>query len=356
MRSVIAVLALAFGTWALGCESIAGIEDRTFQGGVKGSPACENYCNLAADCTGALAAYPNRDLCILTCAALPPGELDKDNSLECRTKQAENATSEPAFYCPGAGPFGADKCGSTCDAYCSLTASFCPKTLENIDCMQACSGLRHDGVYDYATLGAGDNVECRIAQAVRASADPETYCPGAAPKSTACADPGDGEPDCNDYCTLVTVACTGANTVYESKAQCMAVCPLLEKGKNSDTTPDTVGCRKYHSYNALSGPESHCPHAAPTGDGHCGPSCPAYCMLLEKTCPTEFATTYGDASTCNSECATIPGALDDKYFEQQTVKDTMRCRVTNVARAAEKGANLDQACSAAVGGGECQNI
>lgn len=355
MRRSLAFLALALGVWALGCESIAGIEDRHYQAGVTGSPACENYCDLVAACTGPLAAYPNRDLCILTCAALPSGEVDKDNSLECRTKQAEEIADEPNFYCPGAGPFGADKCGSTCDAYCSLLNSFCPDTLKDVDCAASCLGLRQDTNYDYSALGAGDNVECRLAQAVRASKDPAQFCPGAALKSTACADPGDGEPDCDDFCTLETTACTGANAVYESKAQCMAVCALLDKGKNSDTTQDTVGCRKYHSYNSISGPASHCPHTAPTGDGHCGSSCPAYCTLLEKTCPTEFTTTYTDKPTCESECAKIPGALDDKYFAQQTVNDTMRCRVTNVARAAEKGAGLATACAAAVGGGECQN-
>jgi hypothetical protein len=351
MRKTLALSALVLGVWALGCESIAGIEDRHVQKGITGTPACENYCNLVGACTGALAAYPNRDLCILTCAALPSGEVDKDNSIECRTKQAESITSEPNFYCDGAGPFGADKCGSTCDAYCSLMSSFCPDKLKDIDCPKACSGLRHDANYDLSQLTAGDSVECRIAHAVRASADPEQFCAGAAPKSTTCADPGDGEPDCDDFCTLEIAACTGPNAVYESKAQCMAVCALLDKGTNSDTTENTVGCRKYHSYNSFAGPSSHCPHTAAIGDGHCGSSCDAYCPLLEKVCPTEFQA----MGNCTQQCASIPGALDDEYFEQQAVNDTMRCRVTNLSRAAENGPDLATACQAAVGGGECQN-
>lgn len=356
MRTRIAFAALVLGVWALGCESIAGIEDRHVAKGITGSPACESYCSLVAACTGPLAAYPNRDLCILTCAALPSGEVDKDNSLECRTKQGEGITSEPEFYCDGAGPFGADKCGSTCDAYCSLIGSFCPSFLKDVNCPVACGGLRHDAIYDYGQLSAGDSVECRIAYAVRASEDPEEYCPAAAPKSTACADPGDGEPSCDDFCTLETTVCAGANAVYESKAQCMAVCALLDKGKNSDTTQNTVGCRKYHSYNAVSGPSSHCPHTAATGDGHCGSSCDAYCPLLETACPAEFQSTFpGGQSDCATECTKIPGALDDKYFTQQTVKDTMRCRVTNLSRAAEKGIELGADCAAAVGLGVCQD-
>jgi hypothetical protein len=139
--------------------------------------------------------------------------------------------------------------------------------------------------------------------------------------------------------------------VFESDAQCMAVCALLDKGKNSDTVENTVGCRKYHSYNAVSGPASHCPHAAAAGDGHCGTTCDSYCMLLEKTCPTEFAS----LPNCQNACAALPGAGDDTYFDATPTGNSMRCRMTNVSRAAENGPDVATHCSAAVGaaGSEC---
>lgn len=348
---------VALAVFALGCESIADIEDRHFEPGITGSPQCESYCNLVTACTGPLAAYPNRDLCILTCGVLPSGEVDKDNSLECRTTQAESAPSEPQFYCAGAGPFGANKCGSTCDAYCTLVNAFCPTALEDVDCPTACGALRHDGIYDFQQLTSGDTVECRVAYAVRASKDPDTWCPGAAPKSLAgptgasCADPADGAPECADFCKLAQAACTGSNLAFESEAQCLAVCAFLDKGKNSDTVENTVGCRKYHSYNALSGPASHCPHAGPAGDGHCGTTCDSYCALLEKTCPSEFAT----LSNCQTECAGLPGADDDTFFKAAATGNTMRCRMTNAARAAEKTVELSAHCGAAIGaaGSQC---
>ncbi len=353
-RRALALTAVVIGVWVIGCQSIAGIEDRTYQPGVTGSAECEAYCDqVMSNCTGALAAYPNRDLCILTCDTFPAGELEKDNSLDCRANQAQNTPSEPDFYCKGAGPFGAGACGPTCDAYCTLVSAFCPETLADSDCAASCPGLREDGVYDYSVLDSGDSVECRLAYAVRASLDKdnEEFCPGAALKSTLCADPVATLPNCTDYCRLVQTVCTGTNVVYESSAQCMAVCALMDKGLNTDTTGDTVGCRKYHSYNAISGASSHCPHAGPGGDGHCGPTCPSYCKLLSQVCPTEFSSSFKDDGDCQFKCLGIAGGADDTYFKAFSTKDTMRCRMTNVSRAAETASTT--ACAAAVGGGEC---
>lgn len=343
-------LALAFG-----CQGIVGIEDRRYEAPEQSSPECKAYCDsVMQGCKGELAAYPDRATCIATCAKIPSGETLKDNSLECRTAQAALAVSsgEPGSHCPGAGPFGAGTCGSTCQAYCTLMASACPEKLTGItNCEALCGGLRADGEFDLAKLDSGDSLECRLSHASRATLDPGAHCAAAALKSTACADPAAEQPGCQDFCKLVGVACTGENQVYESEAQCLAVCGLLDKGTNADQHQDTMGCRKYHSYNSLAAPAQHCPHAGPAGDGHCGAdNCEGYCQLVSRACQTEFAQAFGDVNKCQAQCSALPGANADTWNETAKTGDTVRCRSINAARASvDKGA-----CVAALGGGECQ--
>lgn len=339
---------------ALGCESIVGIEDRRFEE-EEATSECRTYCDAVMEgCTGGIAAYPDRATCLSTCGALPSGESKSDNSLECRSEQAVLAGSsgEPASHCKAAGPFGAGICGSTCQGYCTLLSAACPDKLTGIgDCVAACGGLRADGSYDLSTLSSGDNVECRVAHASLATRDPEKHCPDAAFKSAACADPPAAEPSCDDYCKLVGVACTGASSAYESPAQCLAVCKLLDPGKNADKVENSVGCRKYHAYNAIAAPAQHCAHAGPSGDGHCGKdNCEGYCQLVERACAAEFKATLGDLGKCASACGKWPGAAADSWNATAETGNTVRCRVINAARASEK----PSACAAAVGGGECQ--
>jgi len=345
-------VALAFG---LGCQSIAGIEDRHFEEPEHASPECKTYCDaVMSGCTADIAAYPDRATCIASCEKLPSGEAKADNSLECRTEQAllAGSSGEPASHCKGAGPFGADICGSTCQGYCTLLAAACPDKLTGIgDCVGSCAGLRADGAYELSALTSGDSVECRTAYAALAARDPAAHCAAAAFKSAACTDPAESEPSCDDFCNLVTVACTGSNAVYESKAQCLAVCKVLDKGKSSDQVENTVGCRKYHSYNSIAAPGQHCPHAGPAGDGHCGKdNCEGYCQLVERTCPTAFGSSFGDATKCKADCAKLPGAAADTWNKAAKTGNTVPCRSINAARASQD----QKACAAAVGGGECQ--
>ena len=339
---------------ALGCESIVGIEARRFEEEAASSE-CRAYCDAATEgCAGSIAAYPDRATCLSTCQRIPSGEAKADNSIECRTEQAvlAVASGEPASHCKAAGPFGAGICGSTCQAYCTLLTAACPEKLTGIaDCVASCAGLRSDGIYDLASLSSGDSVECRVASASLATGDPQTHCAAAAFKSAACADPPAAEPTCDDYCRLVGVACTGASQAYDSPAQCLSVCQLLDRGKNADQVENTVGCRKYHAYNAIAAPAQHCAHAGPSGDGHCGKdNCEGYCQLVERACTAQFKSTFGGAAQCAAACAKLPGADADSWAATAKTGNTVRCRVINAARASENAA----ACTAAVGGGECQ--
>jgi hypothetical protein len=265
-------------------------------------------------------------------------------------------TGEPASHCPAASPGGGDVCGNNCESYCALMGEFCPDDLVD-NCEEKCAALYDDGTFDVKKHHDGDYMQCRLVHVSSAAVAPETHCwhstitPGI---DSPCADLAGTTPRCADYCRLVTTACQGDRAVYESEAQCLAVCAALDVGDAIHRVEDTVGCRRYHSYSSLEAPDPHCSHAGPGGDGHCGKTnCPAYCRLLESVCSTEFAATFGTPADCETACAAIPGSAADSGYSVATAGDgggTLQCRLLYVSRAFTDAA----ACASAVGGGQCQ--
>jgi hypothetical protein len=349
------VFALAFVGLAA-CQSVAGIEDRHYEAPVTGSPECENYCDLVMKgCTGTFAAYPSRAVCVRTCDSFPHGEVDT-NSIECRTAQAQLAVNggEKDSLCKAAGPFGAGVCGTECDALCSILGKRCPSQLSGVqDCVAACSGIRSDGGYQLSNLTSGDTVQCRVAYASRAALDSK-LCSSAALSSASagsqCLDPADGIPSCDVMCKLAMAECTGTNQAYNSESDCKALCGFMTLGSNGNTSQDTVGCRKYHAYNAIAGPDTHCPHAGPTGGGHCGEqgNCSVFCPLMAKVCPGNFS----DETSCENECNGLPDSDGGAYLGGDATGPSLHCRVINLQRAAANQ-NDPTFCAAAAGGGEC---
>jgi hypothetical protein len=348
VRAIFSVLALGASVWvAAGCQSIAGIEDRTYEPAITGSPECEAYCDdVMQACTGTSAMYPDRDACISVCGKLPHGEVSLSNSIECRSAQAELAvtTGEPVTYCPAAGPYGAGTCGTTCKGYCSLLAQVCPDDLANIkDCEASCQALKNANGYDLASLATGD-----------------TECVNAAilPRDSSCQDLLTATLDCDDYCRVAMVACQGSQAVYDDLAQCKAVCAALDAGTVGDTNENTAGCRLYHAYNALADPAVHCSHAGPGGDGHCGQdsgasfgNCVSYCRLAKAACKSDFDTNFGDDATCLTECASVTGhQADSKYAVGTASGATLQCRLHQASLAL---AGDGTACAAVFGAAPC---
>lgn len=368
------VVLVAFSA-IFGCESIAGIEDRRYEAPVSGSPECEAYCNqMERACTGANEQYADRANCILTCEALPrTGQTQASNGVECRTAQAKLAesTGEPSIHCPAAGPFGKGNCGTTCEAYCELSSKICPDNLTGVvDCVASCAALKQTGVYTLSQLTSGDTLECRVAAVSRAALDP-TECENAAfpPRTSDCADDPSTPGNCSDYCRVVMAACTGDFAVYESAAQCQAVCAALPAGVLSDdgtadgvSEHNTVGCRIYHSYSSIAAPGTHCPHAGPGGDGHCGKdegpgatdpkaNCEAYCGLAQAACAAEFSAKFADQAACKAECNALAGAkADSLYAVSKAGNSELACRLLHVARALEGTAGT---CDVALGTAAC---
>lgn len=386
MKKVRALVLIAFACLAhgLACEQVAGIKERKFIGGAAGADAggdetpleppsklCGEYCDKVFEgCKGKYAVYSVLATCYGICDLLPAGdELEPTgNSVRCRMAQAQHAidTQEPEAHCEAAGPGGNGTCGDNCESYCYLLDKACPEDFEAVeDCEAKCAGLRDMGRIDVVLDHEGDSLQCRLVHVSSASVDPETHCGHAAFVPTQwCLDSPTATPDCDEYCDLNEVACTGDLTQYESHDQCVSICKALEPGEIQDQTENTVGCRKYHSYSSLAVPDVHCPHSGPLGDGHCGhddpdkdfkSNCESYCQILEAACTSEFDDAFDNQRDCQADCASQPKSFkadaDSRYTVASGEEENadLHCRTLHLARAFDD----DSECDAAMGGDPC---
>ncbi len=365
---------------ALGaCQSLAGIDDRTYDpAGAGPSAACKSYCALAKTvCTGTSALYATDDTCYGICKHLDLGDPNEPtgDTLACRSNQLTLAqqTNEPggaADYCAHAGPATNGACATNCESYCSLYTAVCngpnaPVTapIEPDDCVAKCKGLTDTHGFDVNTNYYGDTLQCRFVHTSAATLDASEHCPHAAlPATGPCLgmDPTMVVPDCTSFCQLETTECTGALQQYDTVAQCMDVCGALDKGTADDESGNTVACRKYHSYNALLDPNTHCPHTGPGGDGHCGSvalpdsgstgNCESYCTLFASACASDFSATFKDQATCDAACAMLDGAGPNSGYSIAASGNNVQCRLLHTARAFEDPTE----CAAAQGAAPCK--
>lgn len=384
---------------------------------------CREYCTtVTKNCTGGYVVYLGTDAnndgvsddCMAICQHLKPGtEGDKSNTVQCRLGSAISAASEQTDQaCAGAGPGGNTICGNTCDTYCRLRAELCAdqESAQELDinrCLYGCPALDPGDIYNADPMTREDTLQCRLNHLVFASRSPEsavTHCPhtSVVPQwrdgdpDPPCADQRGTPGDCSKYCNLVMgYSCTGADSVYETKDQCLAVCKAFPLGTAEQTGnkagENTVACRHYHAYAALGpdGPDVHCPHAGPTGDGACGTpaaddNCFSYCRILKRSCSTRFFQTFlpgqtppaspvdnadtDDLGTCMDTCKALPGNTPASGYSVQTADKAaaLQCRVLHAIRALGGPNSLapdnlspdnlspDKECAAAFGEGACQ--
>ena len=384
---------LAFSTLALSCRQIIGVESDSdvAAGGARGaeaqpppSAACQEYCDEAkrachTDLSGNYVPggvlYLSDEACLATCSHLPLTGANK-NSVACRTQQlAYTATGEDeARYCANAGPGGNGACGSNCENYCKLFAVACKDEFQkyaisagaptDVDggvtvCVNKCLGLADTGLFDSTQAGnyLGDTIQCRLVHTSAAMLD-ATHCAHAELKSSAkCFDDPMTIPDCQKFCHLALTECAGY-PVYESDAQCQAVCHALAPGHVGDLSENTVGCRMYHAYNSLIDAKSHCPHTGPGGDGHCGAhdtgNCDSYCGLLEAACKQDFDASFDGQATCQTECLHLVGAAANSGHSTSATGNNLQCRLLNVSRALTNTTNSSKFCAAALGAAPCR--
>ncbi|HEY4107185.1 MAG TPA: hypothetical protein VGM44_24970 [Polyangiaceae bacterium] len=364
-RAPFLILVLGALSSALGaCQALAGIDDRSYD-----LDLCKQYCDLAQSvCTGTSQIYSTPDTCNGVCHLLAPGDPNEPtgDTVACRINQLQlaEATNEPnsaATYCPHAGPATNGACASNCDTYCSLFHAACPSQIVPDDCQQKCLGLEDTGSFDVNANYYNDTLQCRFVHISVATIMPSEHCPHAAlPANGPCLgmEPANVVPDCDSFCHLEMTECSGSLQQYETPQQCQDVCNALDKGTADDQSGNTVACRKYHSYNALLDPTTHCPHTGPGGEGVCGSpatpdsgttgNCDSYCLLLEKACKSQFDS-LGGQDGCEAVCVKLDGAAPNSTYSIAANGDNLQCRLLHVSRAFEDATE----CGAATGDAPC---
>lgn len=360
------LLALSLGA----CQVIAGIEERKIDPAIAEGKQCNEYCDKVMEiCTGDDAVYPNREQCMGFCRKLPPGddqEIEKTNSVSCRLHVLKSAALE-ASDCKAAGPGGNGQCGSDCDAYCTVYPQVCPDDFaygDKATCLKNCEGLVDQDRYNLTDDHEGDTVECRLVHTSSATVLPADHCPHATivPAEPWCIGAADAAPTCEAYCKIERAACSGDLAQYETDEQCVATCKALPLGSNEDEAGNSVGCRRYHSFNSTLAPDVHCYHSGPSGDGHCGDhgkvsdghtgNCESYCLLAAKACSDDFKTNLTDAKTCMAECVKLPEAAPDSKYTLQSAEQSkgLQCRILHAVRALEDPTE----CASVFGEGDCK--
>jgi hypothetical protein len=400
--ALLALLVLA------GCNQILGIEvqkqseadDRDDGGGPGDGDAgdieyenpseeeCSEYCKLLDESCNPMtgnAAFSLSSYCPGVCSNMQrtKDKVKTGNTFDCRLEQASHAravgTTDNDAECKSAGAGGNGFCGSNCESYCQLYASICadfPALQRGDTCLSECQALAEDNSKNAAASfnPGADTLQCRLAHMGAASvseATAMTHCPHAAIIAASGTPCQPTVPSCDQYCTLVTNTCTGKMLQYDSKDDCLATCrsgltlseTLAPEETAGDQTHDTVACRRYHTYNALQNPGStHCQHAGPSGDGHCGRICPAYCKLAKAACSAQgFNTKYPKEQDCLDDCGnnllkttTLSEQLDENYNVPNAKKaGTVNCRIYHATKAFRSAAAATAECPSVLGDGDC---
>jgi hypothetical protein len=403
-----------------GCHKLIGFEDKEYlpvggQGAVnvRASALCNKYCDEVTSACNLHEDLPlpyfDRNECLGFCSKL---EDDKEpvpgtdvTPIECRINKAIEREN-PVASCGGSSPTAGGLCGDVCETFCALyedtCSDFCEKSAGGLCtivapdvCQRQCASLRVDsassilpqGTFDRTVAGPhyhdSDTLQCRflhlmVAIASEGKPDAQSHCGHASLNSNLhCYDPAEKENlNCEEYCKVVEGACPADEefAVYENEEQCIAVCEAMDRadrlGKNRDGSwvagqplpddaPNTIGCRRTHSYFAFASPDSHCTHAGPTTSSVCGgegSACESFCILRRDVCDPEL-----NEASCLRECAALEGATGDTYTvaSGKAAGNDFDCRVLHLTRALEAQADDDAAktqmeCAIARGEATCR--
>lgn len=153
------------------------------------SGRCDRYCALLESaCAGPYAQFATPIDCRAACATLPAGATSDraENSVGCRSHFAETAAAtDPATYCPVAGPTGGGVCGTRCEAFCALAVGLCASNGapwgSETACMDDCAAFPYRDGGD-----GGDTLDCRLGALRSAIRDPAGHCADLGVDSGAC--------------------------------------------------------------------------------------------------------------------------------------------------------------------------
>jgi hypothetical protein len=165
----------------------------------------------------------------------------------------EEATIDPALD-------RRDTMQDPCSRYCDLVAENCREQDAVYSSREGCLSLCASMPAGEPGVTSGHSVQCRLYAAELAPAEPSFYCPGAGPGGNGvCGD------NCESFCQLVALVCTGENSGYGDEEQCRTDCYSLSDLGTFAISPAPRGpqlqCRLYHLTNATLEPDRHCSHA-----------------------------------------------------------------------------------------------
>lgn len=165
------------------------------------APSCDDYCNLVMkSCDGQNKQYAERAHCMTMCGLLPTGTLADGNvnSVGCRQNKAGVANDLES--CRNAGPYGNEVCGTRCESFCTIAATYCldqqrPPFAETGLCIEQCSKanpadntLKFDATKYFGPVQdpGGDTLNCRMHHLHLAMAGKVTHCPHLGVPSETC--------------------------------------------------------------------------------------------------------------------------------------------------------------------------
>jgi hypothetical protein len=173
-------------------------ENKGGEGGDEGEHSsedpCDEYCDeMQNECTGEAEQYRDRAQCLKICHFFPSGEDggSDENSVACRLKYVKKTQyglgAEVTAYCRQAGPSGDGKCGTDCEAFCSVMMQVCteevagPNHFESTaECLATCDALPAPAVHysnNDPAVSDGNHALCRLFHVNSAAmADAEEHC------------------------------------------------------------------------------------------------------------------------------------------------------------------------------------
>jgi hypothetical protein len=352
---------------------------------------CFAFCSeVQEQCQDKYAVYPSHEACMAVCRELDrgtPGDTSAVNTLECRIQALH--TGFDIASCRNVGAGGNGRCGNDCEAFCTLRAQACgdvepeqPDVADHQACLVSCQRLPGSDVSATPVPVETDSLQCRLgylSAALVSESAARDECASTRTELAAdarCRDDSVPVSECTLYCSQVMSSCTGEYQVYDSQQQCEAVCSTFVPGAEGDVDQNTMYCRKYHAgpTAAALDPATHCIHAGPTGDGHCGApdsgNCISYCTLLEQACDDGFDRQYPQGQpACIDACRrTLPdvtyeglakgspfySVANATQIDQQDIP-TLACRVLHAVRAmAAPGDPVECAAALAEPGSPCE--
>lgn len=136
---------------------------------------------------------------------------------------------------------------------------------------------------------------------------------------------------CSSYCTSVQQSClTESVKQYKSDESCLNSCAAFPLGTIKDTRGNTLGCRAQYAQLAAVDPVANCSAAGPSGGGHCGTNCDAYCALMARVCGSAF----DDDAACRTACLAMVG-VDEVTYKYGGSGDNLQCRIYHSTFGAE---------------------